>query len=187
MVSYLHKYISVHISDKEIKDKILDDNPIPSNVKETQALDTYIKELMIENKKNYTLTQENILKNIQEKITHVLGPLSKLWVIMESEKDHILQSQEGEEVDITNDDPSSAEIKEISQLFEQTILLIGQAINNTTYYRRKNVLSTLIEGNNKVKEILKEQSAAMNASEGNLFGENFEEKLPTQPKSIRPI
>ena len=48
MVSYLHKYISVHISDKEIKDKILDDNPIPSNVKETQALDTYIKELLIE-------------------------------------------------------------------------------------------------------------------------------------------
>ena len=43
LASYVNKYMGVHISEKDIKDKILSLNPVPSNIKEPQVLDNYIK------------------------------------------------------------------------------------------------------------------------------------------------
>ena len=45
LASYVCKYISTHISEKDIREKILTTNTIPHNVKKTQKLDEYIKEL----------------------------------------------------------------------------------------------------------------------------------------------
>ena len=42
----------------------------------------------------------------------------------------------------------------VSSLFEQSILLLGQVFNTTSYFRRKNVQETLIDDKSKVKEIL---------------------------------
>ena len=52
--TYIHKYMATHISPKDIKEKILSLTPVPSNIKDSQKLDEYIKELLIENKKNNT-------------------------------------------------------------------------------------------------------------------------------------
>ena len=35
--------------------------PVPSNIKDSQKLDEYIKDLLIENKNNNTLNQEKVL------------------------------------------------------------------------------------------------------------------------------
>ena len=65
----------------------------------------------------------------------------------------------------------------ITTLFEQNILLIGQALNAITYHRRLNILNTLIDNTIKVKEILKERSLDLDDMENPyLFGEKFEEK-----------
>ena len=73
MVEYLNKYMHIHIPDKDIKEKILKDNPVPANVKEPKVLDNYIKELLTENKRTLASTHEKSLKAVQEKkVLHIL-------------------------------------------------------------------------------------------------------------------
>ena len=43
MVEYIHRYMNANIPAKEIKEKILSLNPVPSNIKRVPELDSYIK------------------------------------------------------------------------------------------------------------------------------------------------
>lgn len=83
--TYLHKYLVNHISVKDLKEKILQEKPIPSNIKNVQIPDEYIKEHMEENKKSYTLNHEKGLKGKQEKVMAIFSPLTRLWHIVEEE------------------------------------------------------------------------------------------------------
>ena len=83
---------------------------------------------MTENKRTLTLTHEKFLKAMQENVLHILGPLSRLWLIMKNEK--LSSSRCGDE--------EVREMTAISSLFEQTMLLIGQAFHSVTYYRKQN-------------------------------------------------
>ena len=47
---------------------------------------------------------------------------------------------------------------EISRLFDQAVLLVAQVYNSIGIQRRLNMLSALIDGNTKFKEILKGES-----------------------------
>ena len=167
LAAYLKKYMHLHIPEKEIREKILHENPIPSNVRQPQVLDNYIRELLVEHKRTLTSTHEKSLKAVQEKILHILGPLSRLWVIMENEK-----------ISSASSDEEFQELTMVSNLFEQTMLLVGQTFQSITYYRRHNILSTLIDNPSKVKEILKNADATLDGADNiYLFGDKFEEKL----------
>lgn len=64
-------------------------------------------------------------------------------------------------------------------LFEQTVLLVGRAFNSLAYQRRLKILSAPIDTSTSGKEILKEQTLAMDDIDNvYLFGYKFEEKLP---------
>jgi len=76
---------------------------------------------------------------------HSLGPLLRLWNVMEGESD-------AESVQVEEEEGW----KYISSLFERCTLLVEQSFNSTSYQRRLNILSTLIDSSGKV--ILKEQS-----------------------------
>ena len=137
-------------------------------MKETQKLDGRIREHLSDNKKLPNLNQEKTLKGTQEKVASILGPLTRLWNIMEAEREALPDS---------NNDEATSGHMEIATLFEQSILLIGQAFNAVTYYRRLNILDTLIDNSIRVKEILKERSLDLEDMENPyLFGEKFEEK-----------
>ena len=56
--TYVHKYMATHISPIDIKEKKLSATPVSSNIKDSQKLDEYIKELLTENKKYNMLNQE---------------------------------------------------------------------------------------------------------------------------------
>lgn len=45
---------------------------------------------------------------------------------------------------------------EVATLFEQSNLLLPQAFNATSYFRKKSIPDTLIDGKSKSKEILNE-------------------------------
>ena len=107
-----------HISEKEIREKIQATNPIPFNVKGSQKLDEYIKEILSDNKKLSALNQEKALKGIQEKVASILGPLTRLWSIMEAEREALPD----------HDDEATSGHMEVATLFEQSILLIGQEL-----------------------------------------------------------
>ena len=101
------------------------------------------------------MNHEDTLKSIHDKIGHVFGPLLKLWTVMEEEKQIAM-----EYIDSKNGD--TIPLMEVSTLFEQSILLLAQAFNATSYFRRKSILDTLFNVKSKVKEILKEQSDLLN-------------------------
>ena len=156
-----------HVSEKDIREKILAINPIPYNVKGTQKLDEYIKELLSDSKKLSTLNQEKALKGTQEKVASILGPLTRLWSIMEAEREAL-----------ADDDEATSGHMEMATLFEQSILLIGQAFNAITYHRRLNILNTIIDNSIKLKEILKERSLDLDDMENPyLFGEKSEKLI----------
>ena len=50
----------------------------------------------------------------------------------------------------------------VSSLFEQSVVLLGQFFNATSYFQKKNVVEILIDGKSKRKEILREQSDCLN-------------------------
>ena len=58
LVDYIHKCMKVHVSDKEIKDNVLYDNPVPSNIREVPQLDNYMKTILSDNSKFTTLKWE---------------------------------------------------------------------------------------------------------------------------------
>ena len=54
----------------------------------------------------------------------------------------------------------------------------SQTENTLAYQRRENILSTLLDSSNKVKDVPKTQSKELNGSSNDcLFGEGFEKKL----------
>ena len=69
--------MSTHISEKDAREKILTTNPIPHNVKETQKLDEYIKELLSNNKKLSTLNQEKNTERYPRESSIKLRPLDQ--------------------------------------------------------------------------------------------------------------
>ena len=141
LASYVKKYMSTHISEKDIREKILATNPIPHNVKGTQKLDEFFKELLSDSKKLSTLNQEKTLKGTQKKVASILAPLTRLWNIMEAELEALLD----------NDDEATSGHMEIATLFERRIILIGQAFNEIAYHRLLNILNTLIDNVIKIK------------------------------------
>ena len=78
--------MSIHIPEKDIREKISQKNPVPRNVKVCQRLDEYIKKRLLENKKSSTLYHHKILKRVQEEILSVLARQTKLWSFMEEER-----------------------------------------------------------------------------------------------------
>ena len=78
MIEYLNKCMHIQILDKDMKENISKDNSVPANVKELQVLQNYIKEILTENKWILTSTHEKSLKEVQEKVLHILGTLSRL-------------------------------------------------------------------------------------------------------------
>ena len=112
--------------------------------------------------------QLRVLKGMQDRVVTILAPLSKLLYTMEEE----INSN-------PVDDETLANHNEIYHcLSKQYFWLVKHAIHWLAYQRRKNILSTLIDNNTKVREILREQAENLDATENiYLVGEQFDETL----------
>ena len=84
MFEYVDKYMTHHVSDRVLKDKVLASTRF-DNMKGTPVLDGYIKKLMLENRKSLTVNHEDALKSIQDRIGNVFSPLLQSCCIMEKE------------------------------------------------------------------------------------------------------
>ncbi|XP_066912456.1 uncharacterized protein [Clytia hemisphaerica] len=171
LLEYIHKYIKLHVADKDIKDSIVWENPVPTNLKQVPDLDSYIRTILSNNNKSITLKSEKTLKTIQDKMFLVFGPLLKIWDAVDQEKSR---------------NPEDESTVHLSHLLDQTILLLSQIQNSCNYHRRENILSTLIDSSSRVKDILKNQSQELNKADNkHLFGEEFETKLIKDTKAIK--
>ena len=89
-----------------------------------------------------------------------MGPLSKLWVMIE-------------QVNSSSGSSSTVEMDTVLKLLEKTVLLIGQCNNTITYERWKNVLLDLLI----ISGFIKEKEAFLQKDDQMLFGKYFRDHL----------
>ena len=71
---------------------------------------------------------------------------------------------------------------EFKDLTEQSIMMLGQVLNNITYNRRLSVLNAFMK-EHKSKQMLKEKANIFSESHEKLFGQNFRQDWCTNPKT----
>ena len=110
-----------------------------------------------------------------------MGPLSKLWVMVE-------QVNSGS----ASGSSSTVEMDTALELLEKIVLLIGQCNNTITYDRRKNVLLGVTgTSSSQVASMLREKLAFLEKDDQALFGKDFRdhltERLKAKKQSIEAI
>ena len=63
----------------------------------------------------------------------------------------------------------------MSKLFDQVVLLLGQAMNSCSYIRRFNVLMSFVGDKKRVESMLKDNATAFSDAGNMLFGSKYEE------------
>ena len=100
-----------------------------------------------------------------------MGPLSKLWVMVE-------------QVNSGGGSSSTVEMDAAFKLLDETVLLIGQYNNTITYERRKNILLG-VTGNSspQVVSMLWEKAAFLQKHDQAFFGKDFRDYLTKSLKA----
>ena len=157
MADYANLNFENYIPDKDINEKILTENPVPSNLQEVPVLDDFVKALLVS---QTVITTDHQVEKFQERHLQVMGPSSWLWKGLED-----VRNESSEAVGVPVDT--------FATLIEQTTLLLGQASLSVSYARRLNILKTLLKDPRKAKTLLKEKTALLQEDEGHLFGKKF--------------
>ena len=76
---YSNKYLQKFIEGKNLKDGILNENPVSTNTNKPWKLDENYKELLEENRAKRELALDGTLEKRQSKTLNTMGPLKKLW------------------------------------------------------------------------------------------------------------
>ena len=79
-----------HISDQEIKETMLENNPVPSNFLSRQQIDDYLLEILSEAGKKDEIFSDRSLMKTQENLANIMGPLGCLWAYL----DHLKKDNE---------------------------------------------------------------------------------------------
>ena len=164
LTEYANKYMDNFVSNQTSVNEIMSFNPVPQNLKRRKILDPYLTELLTEQDKYICLNQDKPFGNLQQRIAFVYGHLTKIWTAMEAEKESYL-ADEGE----TNSQ------FELSKLFDQVILLLGQAMNSCSYIRRFNVLMSFVGNKKRVESMFKDNATAFSDAGNILFWPKYEE------------
>ena len=76
---HANTYLQKFIKGKNLKDSILNENPVSTNTTKPWKLDENYKKLLEENRAETELALNGTLEKIQSKTLNTMGPLKKLW------------------------------------------------------------------------------------------------------------
>ena len=109
-----------------------------------KKLYNFLKDLLKVERKTNEQNLENVFEKSQNKMKDVMGPLRKLWKILE---------------DVKQEEDNAVQISVTEMLFyvEQIVLLLGQSSNTITRPRRLNVVAYIMNSQYQVKTMLKEK------------------------------
>ena len=123
MAQYANVNFDTYIKEADLIKAVLIKNPVPENINPVKTLDDFVKDILKDKKKQKDLDFDNVLEKIQGRNRSAMGPLSKIWTAVESAR-------------LSQEDSVEVDLKEIEEFVEQTVLLLGQALNSISYYRR---------------------------------------------------
>ena len=170
MANYANKYFEEYVPEDSLKEVILCQNPVPDNLDNVKKLDDFLRDILKEKRKTNEQNIENVLEKLQRKTVDVMGPLSKLWNILEGAKG-------------AEEDAVQISINDLLHYVEQTVLLLGQSSNAITYHRRLNVLGSVMNSQYQVKSMLKEKASLLQKHDEYLFGKKFRNHIADTIKS----
>ena len=179
-VEYANKNSEKFIPDKDVKEAILLKFPRPENIDPVKKLDEFLLELLKQKKITVDIKIDDTFEKVQGKVTDIMGPLSKLWDMIEnasSEKDG---------------NAPVVQMDTILELLEKNVVLIGQCSNAITYERHKNALLGVTgTSTTQVAAMLKEIASFLQKYDMALFGkeftDNFTETIKAKKQSIEAI
>ena len=114
MARHVNKHSRQFIPEKDVQEQILDIHPVPTNINKPPELDPVLETMLKTRYKNECIKKDENLKRTQVKIRDALGPLSKVWSLMEDLKHN-------------NEIKKFMDTQEVGEAIEQTNLLLGQA------------------------------------------------------------
>ena len=169
-VHYANVNFDTYIKETDPIKVVLIKNPVPENINLVKTLDDFVKCILKDKKKQKDVDFDNVLEKAQGRNLSVMGPLLKIWTAVESAR---LSQKDSVEVDL----------KEIQEFVEQTVLLLGQALNSISYYRIFDMLLALTNSPPQSKQMLREDSELLQMNNKNLFGKKFRENIWDTSKS----
>ena len=156
----MNKFLK-RISEQEIKESILKNNPVPSNLLSRQKLDNYLLEILSETGKKDEIFSDRSLMKGQEDLTNLMGPLGCLWAHL----DHLKKDNEG-----------VIDLNMLLELVEQCVILVGHCQSRGSYFRRQRVLTALFKDRRKVKSLLKEGANCFEKEQKSFLGKGFKRR-----------
>ena len=179
MTSYENYNSKKYIPEKDVKEAILIKTPRPEHFDSVKKLDDNLQERLKQKKRSQDSVIDNILEKVQDKLLNIMGPLSKLWVMIE-------------QVNSGSGSSSTVEMDTALEPLQKTVLLIGQCNNTNTNERRKNVLLDVTgASSSQVASMLKEKAAFLQKHDQALFRKDFRnyltKSLKAKKQSIKAI
>ena len=170
MINYATKSFTRFVRDKKIKETILEDHPVPSDVPgvEVPTVDEYVTDIFANKKHDYGKFTDDTYMKLQTRVVDIMGPLSQLWSIFEKAR------LENEEPDI--------DLFECLDLIEKVITLTGQVNCTLLHDRRLSIMYKLTRSATKAKQLLKHLDISTLPSHDKLFGKAFYRRLVKSSK-----
>ena len=174
MEKYATKRFTEYVSDKQLRERIGDQFPVPHGVPglEVPTIDEYIPEIFQARRADYGKAVDENWAKVQSRVIDVMGPLSKLWAIL----DNIRENE-----DLADD----LDLFELLDLVEKIITLLGQANVSLLHFRKINVLYKLTHCIKKAKTLLKRHDVKEMKNFSHLFGKTFYKTLKKSAKSSK--
>ena len=169
MAKYANSNFNQYVQERDSKESILTENPVPSNITEVKKLDEFMSNLLKENNQTSVCTKETTLEKIQKNID-VMGPLSKEW--------HDLES-----ATTAPDDEVALTIEDLLNLVQQTVLLVGQTNNTISYHRRLSALAGAMKSSSQAKSMIKDKSMLFENPGKELLGKDFDNQITDTAKA----
>ena len=101
-----------------------------------------------------------------------MGPLSKLWNILEGAKG-------------AEEDPVQISINDLLHYVEKTVLLLGQSSNAIAHHRRLIVLGSVANSQYQVRSMLKEKASHFCKNMMNIYSEKSSGTMLLTPSNRR--
>ena len=130
MAQYDNVNFDIYIKEADLIKAILIKNPVLENINPVKTLGDFVKDIHKDKKKQNDLDFDKVFEKIQGRNRSILGPLLKSCIAVESAR-------------LSKEDSVEVDFKEIQEFVEQTVLLLRQASNYISFYRRFYMLLAL--------------------------------------------
>ena len=116
MTKYAKQYFEKYVIEKELRDNITLSST--NKLATDKGYDDYFVKLLEDQKKKKEIVLDDAFMELKAKVRTIIRPLTKVWYTVEKS---------------LTESSKKFDVNEMSQYFDQIILLIGQVFNSVSY------------------------------------------------------